>query len=206
LRSPQAAPSQDRPRYSPASRLAWAGPSRRPGYSASTGGGPPLLCLAIVLVDQASNAVQPAGTFVVNTGGSAILPSALGDALWRSQTFGGLRHGRHRPAGGRARHRRPAGKHRPTSGGHRRPSRPPLQPRRPVGRSIPVSRPACLAARPNFAWQHDPRPAGSAPRPPTERRHGGLLPPTANHPPTAAHPRLRPDNDTRQPRPPHKSR
>jgi hypothetical protein len=47
-----------------------------------------LLCLAIVLADQASKAVQPAGTFVVNTGGPAVLPSALSDALWRSQTFG----------------------------------------------------------------------------------------------------------------------
>jgi hypothetical protein len=32
--------------------------------------------------------VQPAGTFVVNTGGPAILPSAVGDALWESQTLG----------------------------------------------------------------------------------------------------------------------
>jgi len=48
----------------------------------------PLLCPAVVLVDQVSKAVQPAGTFIVNTGGSAILPSALGDALWKSQTFG----------------------------------------------------------------------------------------------------------------------
>jgi len=47
-----------------------------------------LLCLAILLLDQASKAVQPAGTFVVNTGGPAIFPSALGDTLWKSQTFG----------------------------------------------------------------------------------------------------------------------
>lgn len=47
-----------------------------------------LLCLAIVLVDQASKAVQAAGTFIVNTGGPAILPSPLGDALWNSPTFG----------------------------------------------------------------------------------------------------------------------
>jgi Signal peptidase (SPase) II len=47
-----------------------------------------LLCLAIPLMDQASKAVQPAGTFTVNTGGPAILPSALGDALWKSQTLG----------------------------------------------------------------------------------------------------------------------
>ena len=47
-----------------------------------------LLCLAVVLADQASKAVQPAGTFAVNTGGPAVLSSALGDALWRSQTVG----------------------------------------------------------------------------------------------------------------------
>jgi len=47
-----------------------------------------LLCLAILLGDQTSKAMQPAGTFIVNTGGPAILPSALGDTLWRSQTFG----------------------------------------------------------------------------------------------------------------------
>lgn len=47
-----------------------------------------LLCLAIVLADQASKAMQPAGTFVVNSGGPALLPSALSDALWQSQTFG----------------------------------------------------------------------------------------------------------------------
>jgi hypothetical protein len=46
------------------------------------------LCLAVVLVDQATKAVQPTGAFVVNTGGAAILPSALGDALWRSPTLG----------------------------------------------------------------------------------------------------------------------
>jgi ABC-type transport system involved in cytochrome c biogenesis permease subunit len=48
----------------------------------------PLLCLAILLVDQASKAVQPAGRFVVNTGGAAILPASLGDILWKSQTLG----------------------------------------------------------------------------------------------------------------------
>ena len=47
-----------------------------------------LLSLAIPLVDQASKAMQPAGTFTVNTGGPAILPSALGDALWKSPTLG----------------------------------------------------------------------------------------------------------------------
>jgi lipoprotein signal peptidase len=46
------------------------------------------LCLAVVLVDQATKAVQPTGTFVVNTGAAAILPSALGDALWNSPTLG----------------------------------------------------------------------------------------------------------------------
>jgi hypothetical protein len=48
----------------------------------------PVICLAILLIDQASKAVQPAGTFIVNTGGATILPSALGDTLWKSQTFG----------------------------------------------------------------------------------------------------------------------
>jgi lipoprotein signal peptidase len=47
-----------------------------------------LLCLLIVLVDQATKAVQPAGTFYVNTGGWSILPSALGNVLWSSQRFG----------------------------------------------------------------------------------------------------------------------
>ena len=47
-----------------------------------------LICLAVLLVDQASKATRPAGTFIVNTGGAAILPSPLGDALWKSHTFG----------------------------------------------------------------------------------------------------------------------
>ena len=47
-----------------------------------------LLCSAILLVDQTSKAVQPAGGFVVNTGGAAILPTSLGEILWKSQTFG----------------------------------------------------------------------------------------------------------------------
>jgi lipoprotein signal peptidase len=42
----------------------------------------PALCLAVVLVDQITKAVRPAGTFVVNTGAPAFLPAALGDALW----------------------------------------------------------------------------------------------------------------------------
>jgi lipoprotein signal peptidase len=49
-----------------------------------------LLCLAIVLVDQASKAVQLGGTFVVNTGGPGILPASLGSMLWKSQTFGAV--------------------------------------------------------------------------------------------------------------------
>jgi hypothetical protein len=48
----------------------------------------PLLCPAIVVIDQATKAIQPTGKFVVNPGGTAILPSAVDDALWRSQTFG----------------------------------------------------------------------------------------------------------------------
>ena len=47
-----------------------------------------LLCLAVLLVDQVSKAIRPAGTFTVNAGGAAILPSFLGDALWRSPTIG----------------------------------------------------------------------------------------------------------------------
>src|SRR4051794_7558511 len=49
-----------------------------------------LLCLLIVFVDQASKAVQPGSTFLVNTGGAAILPVPLGSMLWKSQTFGAL--------------------------------------------------------------------------------------------------------------------
>src|SRR4051812_42579190 len=45
----------------------------------------PLLCLAIVLVDQATKALQPGGTFVVNTGGIALLPAPLESMLWKSQ-------------------------------------------------------------------------------------------------------------------------
>jgi hypothetical protein len=47
-----------------------------------------LLCLAVLLLDQVSKAIRPAGTFTVNAGGAAILPSLLGDALWRSPTLG----------------------------------------------------------------------------------------------------------------------
>jgi signal peptidase (SPase) II len=46
------------------------------------------MCLAVVLVDQASKAVQPSGGFVVNTGSAALLPPAVGDALWNSPTMG----------------------------------------------------------------------------------------------------------------------
>ena len=62
----------------------------RPAAGPLTGRGQriSLLCLAILLVDQTSKAIRPAGTFVINTGGPAILPSALGDALWSSDTFG----------------------------------------------------------------------------------------------------------------------
>jgi hypothetical protein len=48
------------------------------------------LCLAIVVVDQASKAVRMGGTFVVNTGGPGILPASLGSLLWKSQTFGAV--------------------------------------------------------------------------------------------------------------------
>lgn len=49
-----------------------------------------LVILVVVLVDQATKAVQPAGTFFVNTGGWSIFPSALGNALWNSHTFGAV--------------------------------------------------------------------------------------------------------------------
>ncbi len=48
----------------------------------------PLICLAVVLVDQVSKALQPTGSFVVNTGGGGILPAAIGGALWNSPTLG----------------------------------------------------------------------------------------------------------------------
>lgn len=47
-----------------------------------------LLILIVVLVDQATKAVQPASTFFVNTGGWSIFPPAVGNALWKSRTFG----------------------------------------------------------------------------------------------------------------------
>jgi hypothetical protein len=58
------------------------------GFLTARGHRVSLLCLTVLLGDQASKAMQPAGTFTVNIGGPAILPSALGDTLWRSQTFG----------------------------------------------------------------------------------------------------------------------
>jgi hypothetical protein len=50
----------------------------------------PLMCLAIVFVDQATKAVRPGGAFVVNTGGAAVLPAPLASMLWKSQTFGAV--------------------------------------------------------------------------------------------------------------------
>jgi lipoprotein signal peptidase len=50
----------------------------------------PLMCLVIVFVDQATKAARPAGTFVVNTGGVAVLPAPLDSMLWKSQTFGAV--------------------------------------------------------------------------------------------------------------------
>jgi hypothetical protein len=49
----------------------------------------PLLCLAIVLLDQLTKAVQPTSILVINPGGAAIFPSPVDDTLWRSHTFGG---------------------------------------------------------------------------------------------------------------------
>jgi lipoprotein signal peptidase len=50
----------------------------------------PLMCLAIVLVDQATKALQPGGTFVLNTGGMALLPAPLESMLWKSHTVGAV--------------------------------------------------------------------------------------------------------------------
>src|SRR4051812_12509802 len=50
----------------------------------------PLMCLAVVFVDQATKAVRPGGTFVVNTGGVALLPAPLERMLWKSQTYGAV--------------------------------------------------------------------------------------------------------------------
>lgn len=46
------------------------------------------LTLAVVVTDQVTKAVRPAGSFVVNSGGAGVLPSGLGDALWRSPVVG----------------------------------------------------------------------------------------------------------------------
>ena len=75
----------------------------------------PLVCLAVLLVDQTSKAVWEPVTFVVNSGGAAILPSWLEDALGGSSTFGAA-------CGGVEEH--PLGSQRPhdrTQAGGRRP-------------------------------------------------------------------------------------
>jgi lipoprotein signal peptidase len=48
----------------------------------------PLVCSGVLLADQVTKAVQPAGGFVVNTGAAGPLSSDLGDALWNSPTIG----------------------------------------------------------------------------------------------------------------------
>jgi lipoprotein signal peptidase len=48
----------------------------------------PLLGLGVLLADQVTKAVQPAGNLVVNTGAAGLLSSDLGDALWNSPTIG----------------------------------------------------------------------------------------------------------------------
>jgi len=49
-----------------------------------------LLPGAVVLADQVTKAVQPPGSFAVNTGGAAVIPGTIGDALWQSPTFGAV--------------------------------------------------------------------------------------------------------------------
>jgi hypothetical protein len=49
-----------------------------------------LLPGADVLADQVTKAVQPPGSFAVNTGGAAVIPGTIGDALWQSPTFGAV--------------------------------------------------------------------------------------------------------------------
>ena len=49
-----------------------------------------LVPAAIMLTDQATKAVQPDGTFVVNTGGAAFIPRDIGDALWRNPILGAV--------------------------------------------------------------------------------------------------------------------
>lgn len=46
--------------------------------------------VAVLLADQLTKAIQPAGTFAVNTGGAAVIPGTIGDALWQSHTFGAV--------------------------------------------------------------------------------------------------------------------
>jgi hypothetical protein len=48
----------------------------------------PMLLSGVLLADQVTKAVQPAGGFVVNTGALGLLPADLGDALWNSPTIG----------------------------------------------------------------------------------------------------------------------
>jgi lipoprotein signal peptidase len=51
----------------------------------------PLVVIAgVVGIDQVSKAVQHANQFVVNTGGAAIVPSSIGDFLWRSPHIGAV--------------------------------------------------------------------------------------------------------------------
>jgi hypothetical protein len=77
--SPVTAAGRGRPRHQNGPRERWSTPRRSRSCSEPAGGG--WRC-------SACKAIRPAGTFTVNAGGAAILPSFLGDALWRSPTFG----------------------------------------------------------------------------------------------------------------------
>jgi hypothetical protein len=46
------------------------------------------LACGLVVADQLTKAVAPAGAFIVNTGGPEILPSTVRDLLWTSPTLG----------------------------------------------------------------------------------------------------------------------
>jgi lipoprotein signal peptidase len=51
---------------------------------------PITVMVGVVAVDQVTKAVQHANHFVVNTGGAALVPSAIGDFLWRSPHIGAV--------------------------------------------------------------------------------------------------------------------
>jgi lipoprotein signal peptidase len=48
------------------------------------------LAAGVIAADQVTKAVVPVGAFIVNAGGAFVLPSRIGDLLWRSETIGAL--------------------------------------------------------------------------------------------------------------------